>query len=502
MKAKDAALLPLPPGTTLLTDIPKRLDRLGWAPWHWRVVIALGVTWILDGLEVTIVGSVASVLREPETLNLSETQIGASASAYLAGAVIGSLIFGRLTDHLGRKRLFLVTLAIYLGATLLTAFSWNFWSFTIFRVLTGAGIGGESSSMNSAIDELLPARLRGRIDLMINGSYWAGTALGAAASLIFLNPKVLPHELGWRLCFGLGGILGFSVLLIRRHLPESPRWLLLHGRLHEAQLVVQEIERTVSKELGTPLSPAGGVVAIRVKGAASYEEILHVLLRSHRKRAILSFVMMVSQAFAYNAIFFTYALVLSRFYGVPAARIGYYILPFAIGNLLGPLMLGHLFDTRGRKVMITATYTISGLLLAVVGYAFMRGWLSAASQTALWCLVFFFASAAASSAYLTVSELFPVEMRGMAIALFYAIGVAVGGVGAPALFGVLIQTGSASRVFDGYLLGAFLMLLAALIAKFFGVSAERKSLESISKLDDLNRVGDSAGHRGWTSKRS
>jgi MFS family permease len=443
------------------------------------VVIALGVTWVLDGLEVTIVGSVAGVLGERSTLHLSESQIGVAASCYLIGAVVGALIFGRLTDRYGRKHLFLITLGIYLVATLLTALSWNFFSFALFRAITGAGIGGESSAMNSAIDELLPARIRGRADVILNGTYWAGTALGAASTLILLNPRYLPHQVGWRYCFALGGILGFSVLLVRRHLPESPRWLLLHGRVKEAEEVVREIEKIVASETGRALPPAHGQVAIHTRGAATFSEIASVLLRSYRKRTILGSVMMISQAFAYNAIFFTYALVLSRFYGVPPGKIGLYLLPFALGNLLGPLLLGHLFDTIGRRIMISATYAISGTLLLIVGYAFMRGWLTAESQTALWCMVFFFASAAASSAYLTVSELFPVEMRGLVIAFFYAVGITIGGVAAPALFGYLIQTGSASRVFEGYVLGAVLMIATALVAGFLGVRAERKSLEEI-----------------------
>lgn len=481
-------------GTVFESDLPGRLDRLGWSPWHWRVVIALGVTWVLDGLEVTIVGSVASVLREPQTLHLSETQIGIVASAYLVGAVLGALIFGRLTDQLGRKRLFLVTLSIYLGATLLTAFSWNFWSFVFFRAITGAGIGGESSAMNSAIDELLPARMRGRVDLIINGTYWAGTALGAASTLILLNSQLLPHAVGWRLCFGLGAVLGVAILLVRRHLPESPRWLLLHGRVTEASEVVKKIEAMVVQESGLPLPPPGPSVQLRVKGAATFTEIAKILLKSHRKRSTLAFFMMTSQAFCYNAIFFTYALVLDRFYSVPAEKVGLYIIPFSISNLLGPFILGHFFDTFGRRIMIAVTYGISGVLLAVVGFAFMQGWLTALTQTALWCLVFFFASAAASSAYLTVSELFPVEMRGMAIALFYAVGIAVGGVGAPALFSALIQTGSPVRVFWGYLLGAVLMLVASAVALVLGVGAERKSLEEIASLSDIST------HRRDTSK--
>ncbi len=475
----------LPIGTEFESDIPSRLDRLPWSKWHLKVVIALGVTWILDGLEVTLVGSVASVLGEPGTLGLSESQIGAAASFYLLGAVVGALVFGRLTDRLGRKKLFLATLAIYLTATLLTAFSWSFASFVLFRMITGAGIGGECSAVNSAIDELLPARIRGRADLMINGTYWAGAALGALSTLILLNPSVLPHSLGWRFAFGLGALLGVSILLVRRHIPESPRWLLMHGRIDDAEKIMEDIEAKVGHG---NLPPPKFASRLRVKGAVTFTEIARVLFESHRKRAFLGLTLMVTQAFAYNAIFFTYALVLGRFYGVPAQDIGYYILPFAVGNLLGPLILGHLFDTVGRRVMITLTYGLAGILLALTGYGFYHGWLTATSQTALWSGVFFVASAAASSAYLSVSELFPVEMRGMAIALFYAVGTAVGGLAAPALFGALIQTGSRFRVFEGYLVGASLMIFASVVAAILGVPAEQKSLESIGELDDVKKA--------------
>jgi MFS family permease len=483
MKTSSASLAQ---GTEFETDLPARLDRLPWSPWHWRVVIALGITWVLDGLEVTIVGSIASVLGEPGTLGLSESQIGGAASFYLLGAVIGALFFGRLTDSLGRKKLFLVTLALYLTATLLTAFSWNYVSFVVFRMLTGAGIGGEASAINSAIDELLPARVRGRADVMINGTYWAGTALGAVSTLVLLNPHVVPHSLGWRLAFGMGAVLGFSIILVRRHIPESPRWLLMHGRIPEAEKVVKQIEDEIVRETHKKLPPPEFKSKLTVKGRITFKKIAGVLFKSHRKRAFLGLSLMITQAFAYNAIFFTYALVLARFYGVKPQHIGYYILPFSLGNLLGPLLLGHLFDTIGRRVMITTTYAISGLLLAFTGYGFLEGWLTATTQTALWCGVFFVASAAASSAYLTVSELFPVEMRGMAIALFYAIGTGVGGLGAPALFGALIQTGSRARVFEGYLFGAALMIGAAVVAAVLGVSAEGKSLEAISELKDVH----------------
>jgi MFS family permease len=471
----------LTPGTRIETDLPGRLDRLPWSRWHWRVVIALGVTWVLDGLEVTLVGSVASVLGETDTLHLSEREIGAAASAYLFGAILGALIFGRLTDKLGRKKLFLVTLGVYLTATLLTAMSFNFWSFALFRALTGAGIGGEYAAINSAIDELLPARVRGRADLAINGTYWLGTAIGAASTLVLLDADLIPHRIGWRLAFGLGALLGGSILIIRKHLPESPRWLLLHGRIPEAQTAVEEIERHVAES--GELSPAPPPRPLTVKGSIGFGVIAHVLLKRHLKRTFLGLSLMIAQAFAYNAIFFTYALVLARFYGVPGDKIGLYLLPFAAGNLLGPLLLGHLFDSIGRRRMIAITYGLSGILLAITGLLFERGLLTAVTQTALWSLVFFVASAAASSAYLTVSELFPVELRGMAIALFYAVGTATGGLAAPAIFGALIQTGSRARVMDGYLFGAALMIAAALVAAIIGVDAEGKSLEELNPDD-------------------
>ncbi|HEV8549363.1 MAG TPA: MFS transporter, partial [Polyangiaceae bacterium] len=449
----------LAPGTKFETDLPARLDRLPWSAWHWRVVIALGVTWMLDGLEVTLVGAIGPVLKESDTLGLSDGQIGQSASAYLAGAIAGALLFGRLTDLLGRKRLFLVTLAVYLSATLATALTWNFVGFALCRCVTGAGIGGEYAAVNSVIDELLPARVRGRADLAINGTFWLGTALGSAATLVLLNPAVLPHAIGWRVVFGLGAAIGLSILFVRRHVPESPRWLLLHGRVDDAKKVVESIELAVSGGKGDLPAP-GAPGVLEATGRVTFVAIAKVLLRRHLRRTVLGLSLMIAQAFAYNGVFFTYALVLSRFYGVPASRIGLYLLPFAAGNLLGPLVLGHLFDSVGRRTMIALTYAVSGVLIVATGFGLAQGWLTATSQTLLWCAVFFVASAAASSAYLTVSELFPVELRGMAIALFYAMGTAAGGLAAPALFGALLDTGSRANVFAGYLVGGVLMVLA------------------------------------------
>ena len=465
------------------TDLPARLDRLPWSRWHWRVVLALGITWLLDGLEVTLVGAVANVLGKAETLHLSETEIGASVSAYLAGAVIGALFFGRLTDRLGRKRLFFVTLSVYLGATFLTALSTGFLSFAIFRAITGAGIGGEYSAINAAIDELLPARVRGRADLAINGTYWLGTALGAGSTLLLLDPRVLPLQLGWRVCFASGGVLGLFILLTRRHIPESPRWLMMHGRTAEAESVVQGIEDEVRRE-GHVLAPPGRTSKVDIAADTSWRRIAYVLLVANRRRAILGVTLMIAQAFAYNGVFFTYALVLGRFYGVPADDIGLYLLPFAFGNLLGPFVLGPLFDRIGRRVMIAGTYIATGVLLAIAGCAFAANVVTSTELTVLWCIGFFVASAAASSAYLTVSELFPVELRGMAIAIFYAIGTGAGGVAAPALFGALVGTGSRQGVLHGYLLGAGLMVAGGVVAIFLAVPAEKKSLEDIAAMDD------------------
>jgi MFS family permease len=463
------------------SDIPARLDRLPWSRWHWRVVLALGIAWVLDGLEVTIVGSVGSVLERTDTLALTAAQIGWAGSQYVGGAVVGALLFGRLADRLGRKRLFLVTLVVYMGATVATAFSTGFASFALCRFATGIGIGGEYAAINSAIDELIPARLRGRVNLSINGSFWIGAALGAVLSLVLLDARVLGPQQGWRAGFLLGAVLALAILLVRRHVPESPRWLLAHGRADEAERVVAAIEASVRAQYAAPLPPpaAHGVTFART-ALPSAREVAHVLLRRYPQRSAVVLALMVSQAFFYNAIFFTYALVLTRFYGVDAARVGLFIFPFAAGNVLGPLVLGPLFDRVGRRVMIAATYALSGITLALTGVGFVLGLLDAVTQTVAWSVVFFLASAAASSAYLTVSEVFPLEMRALAISIFYAVGTAIGGFAAPALFGALIATGSRANVFAGYLVGAALVIGAALVAWRWAVDAERKPLEEIT----------------------
>jgi MFS family permease len=463
------------------TNIPARLDRLPWSRWHWLVVVSLGITWILDGLEVTIVGSIAAVLTDKRTLHLSDVQVASAGTIYLVGAVLGALVFARLTDKYGRKSLFMITLLVYLIATVATAFSFNFIWFAACRFLTGMGIGGEYAAINSAIDELIPARVRGHTDLAINGSWWVGTAVGAALTTVLLNPHLFQVNVGWRLAFGMGAILGLAVLLVRRNLPESPRWLMIHGRFDEADRIVGAIESEVMKEEHlTSLPEPEGSILIRPVGTVGYRQIARTILQLYPTRTLLGFSLMVGQAFLYNAIFFTYGLVLTAFYHIPNSTVGWYLIPFAVGNFFGPLILGRLFDTIGRRQMISFTYIFSGVLLAITGWLFLQGILNATTQTILWSIIFFFASAGASSAYLTVSEVFPLEIRAQAIALFYAIGTGAAAA-APLVFGVLIQSGKPVNVFYGYLLGALLMAAAGLVEVFFGVNAERKSLESIAQ---------------------
>ncbi|RJF96505.1 MFS transporter [Noviherbaspirillum cavernae] len=465
--------------TVIHSDIPARLDRLPWSRWHWRVVIALGVAWVLDGLEVTLVGSIGGVLERPDTLALTAAQIGWAGSLYVGGAVVGALVFGRLTDRLGRKRLFLATLSVYMLATLATAFSPDFAFFAACRFITGLGIGGEYAAINSAIDELIPARVRGRVNLAINGSFWIGTALGAALSLVLLDPRVLGPVVGWRAGFVLGALLAVAIVLVRRNVPESPRWLLTHGRAAEAQRIIERIEAEVAQQCGT-LPAVTGSIAFPAHAAPSLRQVARVLLHRYRRRSVVALALMISQAFFYNAIFFTYALVLTRFHHVPEGRVALYIFPFALGNVLGPLLLGPLFDQVGRRRMIALTYVLSGIGLALTGWAFMQGWLDARSQAWCWSAVFFLASAAASSAYLTVSEVFPLEMRAVAISVFYAVGTGAGGFAAPVLFGMLIETGNRGAVAVGYGIGAALVVFAGLLALRFAVDAERKPLEEVA----------------------
>ncbi len=477
-------MLVMQDGETIESRVPARLDRMPWSRWHWLIVVSLGATWILDGLEVTLAGSLGGILTRRETLGLTDTQVGASATFYLIGAVLGALLFGYGTDRLGRKKLFFITVAVYLIATGLTAFSWNFASYAFFRAVTGAGIGGEYAAINSAIDELIPARVRGRVDLMINGSYWLGAALGAGATIFLLDPRRLPIWLGWRCAFGIGATLGLVIIFFRRWIPESPRWLMIHGRNQEAERIVGEVERRIVGSNAAGITDPGYSDApptrIRTRTHTPWHEIWDAIVHEHRRRSFLGLVLMLTQAFFYNAIFFTYALVLIRFYSVPAKDVGGYLLFFALGNMLGPFLLGHLFDTIGRKKMIAATYGLAGILLALTGWLFHAGLLTAQTQTLAWTIIFFIASAAASSAYLTVSEIFPLEIRALAIAIFYAIGTLAGGVGAPTLFGWIIGTGSITALFIGYLVAAALMIFGALVEAWIGVPAERRSLEDVA----------------------
>jgi MFS family permease len=465
-------------GTIIESDIPARLDRLPWGRFHVLVVAALGVTWILDGLEVTLAGSLAGALKASPVLRFSNTEVGFAASAYLAGAVGGALFFGWLTDRLGRKKLFFITLVVYLTATAATAASWNVASFAVFRFVTGAGIGGEYAAINSTIQELIPARVRGWSDLCINGSFWVGAALGALGSLVLLDPKVIDPEIGWRLAFLIGASLALVIFFMRFWVPESPRWLMTHGRPDEARRVIEGIEARFAD-----LPPAHNLplARLRMRRATPLREVAHTLFQRHRQRTYVGLALMASQAFFYNAIFFTYALILTDFYGVPSDHIGWYLLPFAAGNFLGPVLIGRLFDTKGRRPMIAFTYIASGLLLAATGYLFARDLIGAEVQTLCWMAIFFFASAAASSAYLTVSETFPLEIRALAIAFFYAIGTGIGGIIGPSLFGALIDTGSRTSVFGGYLIGSALMILGGCVAWRWGVAAERKPLEEVAR---------------------
>jgi MFS family permease len=463
------------------TDIPSRLDSLSWSGFHTRVVLALGITWILDGLEVTLAGALSGALKESPTLRFSNFDIGFANSAYLAGAVLGALGFGWLTDRIGRKKLFFITLALYLAATAATALSWNLASYALFRFLTGAGIGGEYTAINSTIQELVPARYRGWTDLVINGSFWIGAAMGAVAAIVLLDPAWIGPDLGWRLAYFTGAGLGLVVFVMRMWIPESPRWLMIHGKPDEAHAIVAEIERSVTGHVQDQPQHAWPKIRLRMRDHTPLGEVAHTLFTLYRTRSLVGLALMTAQAFFYNAIFFTFALVLTDFFGIASNQVGWYILPFAAGNFLGPLLLGRLFDTLGRRAMIAFTYGVSGVLLALSGYLFSIGALSAQTQTIAWMVIFFFASPAASAAYLTVSETFPLEVRALAIALFYAIGTGIGGVAGPALFGVLIDTGSRNSVFAGYLLGSVLMIAAAAVGWRYGIAAERRSLESVAR---------------------
>nr|WP_251858569.1 MFS transporter [Herbiconiux sp. L3-i23] len=457
------------------------MDRLPWSKFHWLVVLGLGTVWILDGLEVTIVGALGSRLTEESSgLGLTAGEIGLAAAIYVAGACTGALGFGYLTDRFGRKKLFIATLGLYLLATVATAFAPNAIFFFVCRFLTGAGIGGEYAAINSAIDELIPARRRGVVDLAINGSYWLGTAFGALLTVVLLDTNIFPPELGWRLAFGLGAVLGLLILIVRRTVPESPRWAVIHGRDEQAEATVSEIEERIEREKGEKLPPAKGEMKIHQRKSTGFGEIVKTAVTRYPKRFVLGLSLFVGQAFLYNAVFFTYALVLTELLGVPDNIAPYSLVPIAIGNFLGPLLLGHFFDSIGRRVMISTSYIGSGVLLVGTGILFGSGVLDAFWLTVCWVVVFFFASAGASSAYLTVSEIFPMETRAMAIAFFYAVGTGLGGIIGPILFGQFIEQGI-EQVAIGYYIGAGLMIAAGLVEVFLGVNAERKSLEEIAE---------------------
>jgi MFS family permease len=468
---------------TIETKVPARLDRLPWAKFHWMVIIGLGTVWILDGLEVTIVGSVAGAISAKGSgIHIASADVaGLAASLYVAGACFGALLFGQLTDRFGRKKLFMITLGVYLAATFATAFSWTAVFFFACRFVTGMGIGGEYSAINSAIDELIPAKHRGRIDIVINGTYWAGAAAGALLSVVALH--VFSPLLDWRVCFGLGFVLGLAILIVRRHVPESPRWLFIHGREHEAEQVTSEIEREVADDTGQTLEPVDpdDTIKIRQRKAIGLVEITRTVLKDYPRRTVLGLALFIGQAFLYNSILFGYATLLSTFFGVSTADAPYYLVAFAAGNFLGPILLGGLFDSVGRKPMIAGTYILSGVLLLITGLLFEQHQLNATTLTLAWAVVFFFASAGVSAAYLTVSEVFPMETRAMCIALFYAVGTGIGGIIGPQLFAPMVATGNASKVFEALAIGAVLMILGGITELVFGVKAERRRLEGIAK---------------------
>jgi MFS family permease len=467
---------------TVETRIPARMDRLPWSGWHWLVVLGLGTVWILDGLEVTIVGSISSRLTEKGAgLTLSAAQLGLAGTIYVIGACTGALFFGYLTDRLGRKKLFIATLGLYLCATVLTAFSMSPLWFFACRFFTGAGIGGEYAAINSAIDELIPARVRGTVDLVINGSYWLGTAFGAALSLVLLDENLFPANIGWRLAFGIGAVLGLGILLVRRHVPESPRWLFIHGHDEEAERIVGEIEDEIREETGEELEEPGDAITVKQRKTISFREIAATAFKTYPRRTALGFALFVGQAFIYNAVTFGLGTFLVEFYDLSASAVPLYIALFAFSNFLGPLLLGRLFDTVGRKPMIAGSYLGSAAVLTVLTMLFVNGTLGLWGFMAFLLATFFLASAGASSAYLTVSEIFPMETRALAIAFFYAIGTAVGGITGPFLFGKLIESGEPGQVAIAFYIGAGVMALGGITELFLGVKAEGKELEQIAE---------------------
>ena len=474
----------MPEENVIETAVPARLDRLPWSSWHWRIIIGLGTVWILDGLEVTIVGNIAPRLAEPGSgIHITASQItGLAAALYVAGACCGALLFGYLTDRYGRKKLFMITLAVYLAATAATAFSFTVWWFMLFRFLTGVGIGGEYAAINSAIDELIPRKHRGRVDLSINGSYWIGAAGGALLSLVVLNESLLPGNVGWRLSFGLGVVLGLVILLVRRNVPESPRWLFIHEKDTEAERLVEAVESEVREDTGQRLKDVDDeTIRVRQRERVGFFEIGKTVFGTYPRRTVLGLSLFIGQAFLYNAITFGFATILATFYGVGSTTTGYYYVVIAVGNFLGPFLLGPLFDIIGRRVMISSTYILSALLLFVTAWLFDQGHLNATTMTGCWTVVLFFASAGASSAYLTVSEVFPMETRAMAIAFFFAVGTALGGITGPLVFAGLTESGVVGDTVTAFVIGASIMLASGIVAAFLAVDAEQKSLEEIAE---------------------
>jgi MFS family permease len=486
---------------TITTHVPARLDRLPWARFHWRVVVGLGGVWILDGLEVTMVGNVSSRLTEKGSgIELNPAQIGVAAAIYIAGACLGALFFGHLTDRFGRRNLFMLTLAVYLIATVATAFAFAPWYFFVTRFFTGSGIGGEYAAINSAIDELIPARLRGRVDLIINGTYWLGSAAGAAGALVVLNTSHFPANIGWRLAFGIGAIFGIFVLLVRRNVPESPRWLFIHGRDQEADRVVSAIEDEIQRDTGRPLpEPQGPALKVRQRETISFREIAAVAFKLYPRRAILGLALFIGQAFLYNGVTFNLGTLLSGFYGVSSARVPLFYILWALSNFVGPLLLGHLFDTVGRKPMITLSYVGSAVVALVLAGLFVTQTGGVWTFIGVLTVAFFLASAGASAAYLTVSEIFPMETRALAIAFFYAVGTAIGGISGPLLFGQLINSGERGQVVWSFVVGAVVMAAAGLVELWLGVAAEGRPLEELAlplTAADAEREENSEGTAG------
>jgi MFS family permease len=466
----------------ITTRVPARLDRLPWSRFHWRVVVGLGGVWVLDGLEVTMVGNVSSRLTEKGSgIHLTPADIGVAAAFYIAGACLGALFFGHLTDRFGRRNLFILTLAVYLTATVATAFAFAPWYFFIARFLTGSGIGGEYAAINSAIDELIPARVRGRVDLVINGTYWLGSAAGAGAALVLLDTSNFPADIGWRLAFGLGAIFGIFVLLVRRNVPESPRWLFIHGRDDEAEQIVGEIEGAVERETGRTLpEPQGSPLKVRQRQTISFVEIAKVAFMLYPRRAILGLALFIGQAFLYNGVTFNLGTLLSGFYDVGAGKVPLFYVLWALSNFLGPLLLGRLFDTVGRKPMIALSYIGSAAVAVLLAFLFLTQAGGVWAFIGVLAATFFLASAGASAAYLTVSEIFPMETRALAIAFFYALGTAIGGISGPLLFGQLIESGERGQVMWSFLIGASVMAVAGLVELWLGIAAEQRPLEELA----------------------